>query len=167
MKYALISAAALAVMSSAANAATFQLSYTDLGGFEYTASITADLDTDKNTLINITSDSLTVDGTSYTTAIVGSLSGAFGGSGLGPLLTLDGSVVDFYVADAGGVNGFAFEYGRLGFNISYTSLLPFVTYNPAGYSLVETTAAPVPLPAGLPLALTGIAGLAVLRRRAA
>lgn len=173
MKSLLLSLA-LSAMAAAASASTYLLSYTDLDANTYTAVLTADLDTDGNTLINIATETFTINGVDYPADVTDAYTNVSYSSGTSAVLTLDGTSVDYYVLSAATSSGFGMSTGSSYnfYNTAFVSseLTASEAFTVSAYSLTEVVSsavAAVPAPAGLPLALTGLAGLVALRRRAA
>lgn len=171
---ALLLTAALSSLAAAANAATYILSYTDVDDNTYSAILTADLDTDSDTLINISTTSFTINGVEYPADVTDSYTNVTYSSSADAVLTLSGSTVDYYVASTAYSTGFGMSTGTAAsfYNTAFVSsaLTASEGFVVANYSLTEvvsSVAATVPVPASLSLALTGLAGLVALRRRAA
>ncbi|WP_172327011.1 VPLPA-CTERM sorting domain-containing protein [Mangrovicoccus sp. HB161399] len=188
-------AAALMAAAPIASAGTYAVSYEfidGLGGIEtVTATFTADVDTDGNTLINVVNQSLTFssgedlfqgapdfwiptsDRVEYIPSIFSSSS---------KILTLDLSEMNYIFCFGSGTicsSHFALQRNILDSQSQMFAdlvALPFYLYQPIlrsgndmdrlGITQILATT-PIPLPAGLPLAMTGLVGLAALRRRPA
>lgn len=167
MSKILLAATSFVALSSAANAATYILSYSDLSANQYGAVLTADLDADNNTLTSIAAVKFTIDGVTYPASTSDSFSNIYGSTGAPATLTLDGTGVDFLVSDDVGAsgNGFGMLTGFFGENVFISSITFFENFQVGNYSLT----AAVPLPAALPLSVAALAGLGAIgaRRRTA
>lgn len=160
----LLAATSFVALASAANAATYILSYTDLSANEFGAVLTADLDVDNNTLISIAAVEFTINGVTYPSNTLDSFSNVFAGSGAPATLTLDGTSVDFLISDstAGAAgNGFGMATGYFGSDSFISSETnTFEAYDVSSFSVTA-----VPLPAALPLSIAALGGLGLVARR--
>ncbi|WP_172327012.1 hypothetical protein [Mangrovicoccus sp. HB161399] len=190
-------AAALMAVSPLAEAATYQVSYefdVDLGypnaiPLTVTTIVTADLDTDGNSLINVVNRSLTFSNgfylapgepLTYSPEMDVVSIDQFYTTPTVPTLTLDQSYMDYVFCISQNclfqfhvsVNNYATGAG--GIPVAHVNLGPpslffwaeMIEMNRLSVTEMPATT-PVPLPAGLPLAVAGLAGLAALRRRSA
>lgn len=105
--------------------------------------------------------------------VILSSSGFIGVPGIQPTLSLDGSIMDFYAATPGGIDGFAFvPAGLIGGVAMYSAGSSFGgsvdDYNSANWIMSPAaTAVPELDAAGAPLAFVWLAGVLALSRRKA
>jgi hypothetical protein len=186
MKNILKAAAAFAALSSGiAHASTYDFDYTFADGLQATGTLTGVLS--GTNLIDITSETIAFDGVAFNGPLsIGSFSAATGSynfsSGAAVVSTVAASN-NFIIADstdpqgAGATNYFYFVNGTTPSGSGSQEVVaangnvltnntdianPALGYAAGTWSL---TAAPVPLPAALPLLLSGLGLLAMKRRR--
>ncbi|MEM6904784.1 MAG: VPLPA-CTERM sorting domain-containing protein [Pseudomonadota bacterium] len=169
IKYAV--AAGLALSASTAHAVVFDLSYTLESGQVLTADIEGILQGDMNTVIVSGVTNAALDGVlGAEIVVVNSFSDVFIGSTAPPVLTLDGTALDFVAFDAAEFDGFSFDTVALQFGSPlFTSGSSYGAtrdlYNPANYSLTAASAT-IPIPATAWLMIAALGALGAARRAA-
>ncbi|WP_136439251.1 VPLPA-CTERM sorting domain-containing protein [Pacificoceanicola onchidii] len=164
---------AAGLTASAATAATVSVTY----GLLLSATFEGTLQGDGNTfLVTGVQDFATIAGlpAASLTFVTSYDALGFAVPGALPTISLDGSSLDILACeDATCEGGFLFAVnsvasatigGDIFARLTSGTTTP-TAFVPSAYSATLNEAAPVPLPAGLPLLLAGIGGLALLRRR--
>jgi hypothetical protein len=176
MQFKSILTAAILALSpvTGASAATFDFSYTFNGGSVVAGQLVGDIDTGDNNLVNVTGieDFVTLDGvsTGVSFSFLNSASDESFGTGEAAVVSFDGTLLNMYACDTSSCNAV------MVFNINVPSNLVQVGILGGGISANidnpmnsswTLTAVPsvVPLPAGGLLLLTGLGGIAALKRR--
>lgn len=155
--------AALLCFSSLAQAAKYEFSYNFLSGDLITGSFEGTLAPDGNTIdITSTDGFIERNGTALGgfNLVVGTIAD--------PFALLDGSAAEFSLVNSGG-NGMLISssLNYAVYDVPGTAALVDFPINASGFSVTAADSSAVPLPGGLPLAMAGVGGLALLRRRAA
>jgi len=168
-KFACIAVAAAAI-ATGADAATFHYSYQFNSGDLLMGTLEGTVQGDGNTIIVSAVGLPTISGNPFPAGSDDLISddGNVMGSAL---VTFDGSLMDFGVVNSSLGNGFNLHsdpgvpvnFAGFALPAGFASVLFHgEAFNPEAWSIAQ-----IPLPASLPLLLSGIAGLFVTRRRAA
>jgi hypothetical protein len=173
-------AALLAACSGAAHASTYEFTYAFADGVD---SITGTLDAtlSGNVLTNITGVSVSFDGTAFSGPLhIGSWDATTGAPNYAPgaaVISTDGSLNNFFISDTtdpannGATNWFYFVNGTTPDQYGSHEVFGAMTSGLGAYDndqnggLGTWSLQPVPVPAALPLMLSGLGFFAAARRR--
>jgi len=160
------------LVSTAADAATYRFTYTFSGdywpasaGNVVSGTVEGDLQVDGLTiLLTAVNDDLTLNGSDFVRSY-GPLTSLGTVSAPTPFLLLDGSAFDFLFTDPAINEGFGGASGLITQFVDIATGVALLNYS--GSMVVSLVSADVPVPSGVPLLLTGLGVVTLIRRRGA